>query len=186
MIAPVLTEFVKQWASTSSGYDFLVAHNMEENWIETHTPVLSGDRIGHVLYDRFCLGRPHGEILACHRGCGMPPTWLLIDKDRLLRITCPQCESWSVIPPPSMNKRTTLGRRGLVKVEYPPSRCQAMWEEPAPTRTSRVTLAPTPGLTRSQSATGLYQTPDDRLAPEASRPRKRRSAQELEPSRRKR
>jgi hypothetical protein len=185
MISTTLLEFVSRWTSTSSGYDFLIAHTMPAEWVEIYAPVISRRATGHVLYDKFCLGRPFGMILVCHWGCNGPVDFTLHSKDGL-RIKCPQCDSRSTIPPPWTDRQTTLGRRKLVKVAYPPPQYRAVWEVPSRVQTPKPTSLPTAGFTRSKSATGSGATPNDRLAPESSRPRKRRSAQDLESSRRKR
>ena len=192
-IAPRLLEFTALWTQTPSGYDFLVATSMGSEWVGEHLPVISRGTC-HTLYTKHSPLVVDGKLLVCPIGCSHP----LKDKahSKYVRVECQGCKARCSVERKKVARDpgTLLGRRGIMKVDYPPEpngqvkwASKEEWEEaaakslpPAPRPSKNSPMPQTPGLAHSRSAPTLIAT--DVQPPRTLntvRPQKRQSVQDF-------
>lgn len=120
-----VTAFVKQWVQTNSTFDSIVARTMPPEWASKHLPVLSQGTVHH-LYKAFDPLEPKGEVVICHRGCGIENRkW--DTRGTTIKITCRSCNSTCIIPKEKPDSSSVLGSHGLVKVAYPVQQAKTTW-----------------------------------------------------------
>ena len=121
----MLTDFVALWVQTPSDYDVLVARTMRGDWARKHRPVVTRNNV-HTLYTGYHVTEPNGEVVVCHRGCGIESrTWEVKAKEVV--ITCQMCQSQCTIDKLASNMGTLLGSRLLVKTPYPQRQARTIW-----------------------------------------------------------
>lgn len=155
LISARLLEFTALWTQTPSGYDFLVAKTLGPEWVGTYLPVISRED-GHFLYTRQQQIEPSAKLLECPLKCGDRLKVLEIRKEKA-RIQCPRCMSRCSVEIMAKDTKTILGRREIVKVEYPRQRYMATWESKED-REARMSAGRPPALT-SRSTSLPIRTP---------------------------
>ena len=156
-VAPVLSSFATRWVQTPHDYDSHVAATMPADWVDKHQPVISRHKEGHELYAKFSFGRPEGKLVLCHQRCGKEVTSRA--SGNIVNHKCLGCLSRCVTPKIKSDRGTTLGRKALVKVQYPPLQYPTEW------KLNATSLLPTAGtLSRSRSASSMGSVSRSRSA----------------------
>lgn len=120
-----VTAFVMEWVRTQASYDSLVARTMSADWASKHLPVFSHGNT-HTLYKGFNTLEPDGQVVVCHRGCGIENRkWEM--RPTTIRIECRRCKSQCTIERQKADTSTLLGSRGLVKVDFPVGQASTLW-----------------------------------------------------------
>jgi hypothetical protein len=111
---------------------------MPSTWAYQHKPVLSRKRDGqmsHVLYTGVQRAEPGGARVTCIHQCNKgfriktspgkasPGNYIFM---------CSSCDWRSTIPIPPIDKTTALGRKQLLKVNFPQKQYPAEWRAPPP------------------------------------------------------
>ena len=124
-----LAAFITAWVTTPSGYDALFAAEMRDDWARRHRPVLSTREGGHVLYTGYHITEPNGQLVHCHRQCGIENRTHNTTGHRgnQVKITCRKCQSYCTIDRATLDSSTPLGSRRLVKTVYPPEQVATTW-----------------------------------------------------------
>lgn len=124
-IAGTLSDFIAQWVQSGSGYDLLVATTMGPDWAKSHIPVFSTREQGHILYTKYDLSEPNGNIVRCHMGCNHGLRFT--STNVTVKAMCVRCKSTCSFPRVRQTLDTALGKAGLVKTQYPPQRYGVQW-----------------------------------------------------------
>ena len=129
-VALPLANFALRWVQSNSDYDTIVASAFTPSWASLHRPVLSRLPSTHTLYIGVDPLEPNGQLIRCHQGCGRE----FLEHDRqkkLLKVECKFCGSQGEMKPPSILPGTILGRKFLLKVEYPQLPAKMVWKFPS-------------------------------------------------------
>ena len=162
-VAGTLSELLVAWTTTPSDYDALFAATVRDDWARRHRPVLSRGSDDHTLYVGFSITEPDGDLVRCHRGCGIENRWYTT-KGNTVQITCKECGSLCTVEKVTQDRTTALEVRHLVKTCYPPRQADTTWRyiqdgpkvvgpTPATVRTPTNPtnlLAPPPAMLRSR------------------------------------
>jgi hypothetical protein len=160
-IATVVMEFSSRWVQTPSDYDFLVADTMPAEWCQTNQPVLSRHGKGHSVYSKFSFGRPNGMLVLCHRRCDKVVTSRDMGKGRRVQYKCEECGSRCTTARIQNDRTTNLGRRSIVKAEYPLALYPVEWkleESESSLPTPAASMPPPPPPFRHSSSSDLRKS----------------------------
>lgn len=131
----MVMEIARLWAQTLSDYETIFARVLRQDWARRHRPVLSrGDN--HYMYTGYHITEPDGELVHCHRGCGIEGRTWKERPDGSLDITCHGCNSTCKVPLVRQNWKTDLGVQGIVKVKFPRPQVKTTWRFNEDTKTS--------------------------------------------------
>ena len=132
-----LMDFIVQWAQTPSDYDILIAKTITAEWAQEHLPVLSRDG-AHVMYTGYNVVEPDGRPLVCHNtDCGVENRVWEQKRNGKIRLCCLSCRSKCTVDQVALDTTTTLGRRELLKVSFPPPPNAAGWQPDPDEQTPR-------------------------------------------------
>ena len=125
-----MLDITSQWVrSGSTDFDVIMASTVDPDWALAHRPVVS-TRNGHTLYTKSRLCEPEGKVVLCPLRCEALLHHDLNPKATLIKFTCTNCGSNCNIKSTKPSKTTRLGRRGLIKVDYPQVQLPAQWNIP--------------------------------------------------------
>jgi hypothetical protein len=138
-----LVDFAARWAQSPTCYDVIVATTFDAEWAKAHRPVISSTRQGHVLYTRFRLEQPLGQLVLCPGRC--PEGVRSKTQNDNLRFICIGCNLRCTIHKSigQLDKSTALGRATFVKTAFPQALYSGTMEwkkqdiKPAPQDTGR-------------------------------------------------
>jgi hypothetical protein len=175
-VATTLADLAVAWATTPSDYDTLFARTVDAHWAARHRPVLSRGTYDHTLYTGFDISAPNGQLVMCHRGCGMENRTFTVGTNKV-DCLCRECGSRCSIPKVTSNASSYLASRDLVKVAYPPVQALTEWKLDPNTKATTQATGPAPRPTVSTLARGLASTSlGDRVSTLVGQPSPSRTA----------
>ena len=128
-IAGVLANFAAAWAQTNSDFDSLVAMTMPPSWTRRHLPVIS-TRLGHVLYIDYNPLEPEGKVVRCPVDCEKGYATRSPHTKTFTYVTCLNCNlSCTVKHATPPDRRSMLGRAGIVKAPFPRPLIHFEWKK---------------------------------------------------------
>jgi hypothetical protein len=120
-----MVDFAARWVQSPSDYDFLIASTLKTSWVAAHGPVLSTHDHGHILYTRFSLSEPGGNVVVCHRNCVRGLEYRPGKNN--VTFTCQDCKSRCKTPIIKTDETTVLGREALINTVYPQAQYPTEW-----------------------------------------------------------
>ncbi|KAF9642991.1 hypothetical protein BDM02DRAFT_3192356 [Thelephora ganbajun] len=147
---------------------------MTADWATMHKPVLSRWSSNHVLYTKFSISEPNGQLVICHHTGCHPVDMRSTARKENVRFICDGCGSRCSVRKVVSDRSTVLGRREFVKTEYPQKQCLMQWtlpkllspppREPAQPKGSalakqEITKPPKPSLPLRSEATTVVPAP---------------------------
>ena len=129
-IAAPLLDFVSMWVQSNSDYDFIIGQTFPPTWCSLRRPVLSLQAtMSHWVYTAIDPLEPDGHPVICQNGCGREN----LDPDaqsKKVRIKCLLCQSTCEVKVSEIDSRTPLGRKGIMKAQFPPTQAKTSWISP--------------------------------------------------------
>jgi len=124
---PVI-HFVIHWTISRSGYDNIIANAFHQEWSLQHRPVLSRGATNHTLYLGHSDLEPGGKRIICHhQTCSKEHLVVSGGGRNTVKVTCRNCQSWCEMRRVNPDTTTLIGRRLLVKTEYPQRQAEMEW-----------------------------------------------------------
>ena len=103
---------------------------MTPKWVAAHQPVLSRHSNSHVLYTKFDITEPGGQLVICQNRVCQPLDMSYSVRSQNVRFICGGC-GWRCSAPKLVSDNSTfLGRCELVKTDYPQKQLLAEWTRP--------------------------------------------------------
>lgn len=129
-VAVPLLEFVSIWVQSNCDYDFIASQSFPPSWCSLRRPVISlPNPRGDWVYSAIDPLEPDGELVFCHNNCGrenLDPETL----SKKVKIKCTLCGSTCEVKKTEKDHRTPLGRKEMIKVQFPQTRAMTSWKPP--------------------------------------------------------